>query len=188
MSTENIFQDIVNPLELLDLWVVIPLLLQTGNVHMKFIFITWFCELDLRGRANTETMMKSGELVKACLHRQRRSKCETPCTLPWGIPWHEWQTENAGWLPQTPAVPTGSSLSTSYLWELQNMLNKLRASPFVALAEKLGAGKETASYQLLHMQVIAGAALCEPETLPATHLQKDHLHSHQSFDIISLHF
>lgn len=87
-----------------------------------------------------------------------------------------------------PAVPTGSSLSTSYLWEFQKMLNKLWASPFVVLAEKLGGGKETALYQLLHMWVMAGTALRKPEALPATHLQKDQLQSHQSFDIISSHF
>lgn len=87
-----------------------------------------------------------------------------------------------------PAVPTGSSLSTSYLWELQNMLNKLWASPLVVLAEKLGGGKESALYQPLHMWITAGTALCKPKAVPATHLQKNQLHSHQSFYIISLHF
>lgn len=87
-----------------------------------------------------------------------------------------------------PAVPTGSSLSTSYLWELQNMLNKLWASPLVVLADKLGGGKESASYQLLHMWIIAGAALCKPKAVPATHLQEDQLHSRQSSNITSLHF
>lgn len=85
-----------------------------------------------------------------------------------------------------PAVPTGSSLSTSYLWELQNMLNKLWVSPLLVLAGKLGGGKETALYLLLHMWVLPDTAQCEPEAPPATHVQKDQSHSHQSFDIISL--
>lgn len=144
MSTENIFQDIINNLELFKWWVVIPLQLY-GELYMKFI-LTWLCKLGFKSK-HYETVIKSGELAKAYMHRQQTDKCETTlyppmgCSLTWMARWkHCLAASNA-----SCAHGFVSQHFPFCLKDLQNMPNKLWASRLLVLPGKAG-GVQVAAY------------------------------------------
>lgn len=117
-----------------------------GNFNMKFILLTWLCKLGFKSK-HCETVIKPGELAKAYVHRQRTAKCETTlnppmgCSLTWMARWkHCWATSNA-----SCAHGFVSQQLPFYLHDLQNMPNKLWASPLLVLPGKAG-GVEAAAY------------------------------------------
>lgn len=100
-----------------------------GNFNMKFILLTWLRKLGFKSK-HCETVIKSGELAKAYMHRQRTDKCETTlyppmgCSLTWMARWkHSLAASNA-----SCAHGFVSQHFPFCLKDLQNMPNKLWAS------------------------------------------------------------